>query len=156
MTPPPYSAPSSLLEQAHLALLRGQLKEARLMLEALIATDPNDVAAQDLLAQVALRQKSTTTGLTPQNSWWRRSFPNKSFSNLVGALLFFCYGLVQIVPVLQAGFAHGFGPQTTVMVGSRYPHQVPIGSLALHSGIPFAVAFVLLYVFFRQLQDQDQ
>ncbi len=40
------------LEQAHLAVLRGQWSEARRLLEPLVAREPGNAAAQDLFAQV--------------------------------------------------------------------------------------------------------
>jgi len=147
-------SPSSLLEQAHLAFMRGQFIEARMMLESLIASEPGNIAAHDLLAQVLLKQDSMD-GRTPKFLWWR-SISSKVISNLVVALFFIGFGIVQTVPLVQAGLAHGFGPGTTVtMTGNTglYPHQVPIRSLMLHCCLPYSVGFVLLYVFFRQISD---
>lgn len=48
--------PPDLLEQAHLALLRGHLDEARSLLEHLVIAEPNNTAAEDLRASVIAQQ----------------------------------------------------------------------------------------------------
>lgn len=156
MNPPPYPAPSSLLEQAHLASLRGQYKEARLMLEALVDAEPNNIAAQELLAQVILKQGSMAADQSRKFPWRSWSMPNKAVTNLVTGLVFLGMGVVQMVPIFQAGFAHGFGLQTTITVEGKNGHsyQVTMGSQAAHCCIPIGIGFVLLYLFFRQMPDQ--
>ena len=157
MTLPPYSAPPSLIEQTHLASMRGKYKEARLMLEALIDAEPNNVAAQDLLAQVALKQGSMVAGQIPKPPWRCWSMPNKAASNLVVGLVFLGIGIVQTVPIFQAGFAHGFGLQTTITIEGKNGHsfQVTMGSQAAHCCIPIGIGLVLLYLFFRQVSDRN-
>jgi len=154
MTFSPYSAPSSMLEQAHLASVRGQYKEARLMLESLINAEPDNVAAQDLLAQVAFKQGSMATSRSPksQRCW---SMSNKAATNLIVGIMFLGIGIFQTVPILQAGFTHGFGPQTTVTITGKSgrSYQVTLGSQAAHCCIPIGIGLVLLYLFFRQASD---
>jgi hypothetical protein len=49
-------APTDLLEQAHLALMRGHLAQARSLLEQLIIAEPDNAEAQDLRATVIAQQ----------------------------------------------------------------------------------------------------
>ena len=53
---PPSPAPPDLLEQAHLAFLRGHLGEARSLLDRLVLAEPDNGPAQDLRATVIGKQ----------------------------------------------------------------------------------------------------
>lgn len=86
---PQSPTPPDLLEQAHLALLRGHLEQARSLLDRLIAAEPGNAAAQDLRATVIAKQVavSETARLQagdfpgasppmPAGSMWTRPVPN--------------------------------------------------------------------------------
>lgn len=88
MTPQPLTPPD-LLEQAHLALLGGNLGQARSLLERLIVAEPDNAPAQDLRATVIAKQVALSEtarlqtgefpGAAPQaqtGSVWTRPLPD--------------------------------------------------------------------------------
>lgn len=134
MEPPKPDYTSDLLEQAHLAYTRKQYAEARMMLETLVAAHPNDQEAADLYTHVVAAQ-SPSSGQS--NSLWNRNFLSKSAGQaLIFGLFMFVYGIINAVPAIQAGFAQGFGPHTTVVTdGSRHISVVPIHEVLFHAGL---------------------
>ena len=86
---PQSSTSPDLLEQAHLALLRGDLGQARSLLDRLVMIEPDNVPAQELRATVVGRQAALTetarlesgdyTGAVQQaqtGSIWTRQIPD--------------------------------------------------------------------------------
>jgi hypothetical protein len=64
-------APTDLLEQAHLALMRGHLAQARSLLEQLITAEPHNAEAQDLRATVIAQQATLS-----ETALQARAFPS--------------------------------------------------------------------------------
>ncbi len=71
----PSPTPPDLLEQAHLALLRGHLDEARAFLERLVIAEPNNTAAEDLRASVIARQAARDETARLQQMDWPNTTP---------------------------------------------------------------------------------
>ena len=122
------------------------------MLEALLDAEPDNSGAQELLAQVAFKEGGMIAGQAPKSSWWRWSMSNKA-GNLIVGLLFLGMGIIQMVPIFQAGSAHGFGSQTVITVEGKSgrSYQVTMGSQAAFCCIPIGMGLVFLCLFFCQV-----
>jgi len=149
-------ATSDLLEQAHLAWMRGELPKARLLLETLLQAEPGNSAAQDLLANVALKQAADASrgrpAKVPMGSIWNREVVSSAaLTNLVVGLLFLSSGMGKAILVLQAGLAHGFNSHTSVTMFGKYtnaPYAVPIFHALAQSAVLLLVGLGLLTWFY--------
>ncbi len=133
MEPPKPDYSAYLLEQAYLAYTHKQYAEARMMLETLVTTNPNDRETADLYARVVAAQASSAG---QGSSLWNRNFLSKPAGQaLIFGLAMFVFGIINAMPAIQAGFAQGFGPHTTIVVGSKYISVVPIHEVLFHASL---------------------
>jgi len=137
---------SDLLEQAHLAYLHGELAEARLALETILAAEPGNFAASDLLTRTIAKQSSNSKRLNNFGSLWSRNIISRSATGcLMLALIILVTGAITLFRDTPIGLAQGFGPQTVVMDHGRLGwHTVPLLPDLLRSGIQVVLGSALL------------
>jgi hypothetical protein len=140
-----------LLEQAHLAYLRGEPAEARLALETILAAEPGNSDAADLLAKTIEKQESDSFRQNRIGSflWTRNESSRNAGPCLFLGILFSVFGMMGAARAIKAGFAQGFGPQSTVAVDGRLGWEaVPVRFELLHCGIFVVLGVAFLSYFF--------
>jgi hypothetical protein len=143
---------SNDLEQAHLAYLRGDLADARLELDGILAADPGNSAAADLLKKTKAEQKNNSIRPNKLGILFTWNGINKNrLDCLVVGIVALLYGVPSSVDDIKIGLAQGFGPHSVIMHYGRYSgkaYPTSLRTALLEAGIATVVGIALLLYFF--------
>jgi len=143
------------VDSAHLLFLRGQLAEAREMLEEHIKQTPADAAARSLLDKIQRRQVQETSvhedlvASARSLEWVENNFGLVVAAG-IGLILFACY---RAAAAIHLGSQEGFNTRipyvVTTLTGKQYPNAGPLHNLLMFPVLHFVVGCGLLAVAFH-------
>src|SRR5579884_601575 len=147
------------LEQAHLALMRGDLDQARQLVEGVLEQEPDNLSAMKLFNQVRSQQARIRAEQIEEESRvqartnWLNTFDPSTlqvYLMLIGASILVGVGFCLAINPFILGLRHGFSYQVvkpTFLGDGHYPvHFLLVGPLIL-----FGLGAFLLYSLFRYL-----
>ncbi|HLV80344.1 MAG TPA: hypothetical protein VKT32_08675 [Chthonomonadaceae bacterium] len=147
------------LEQAHLALIRGDLEEARQLVEGVLEKEPDNLPAMKLFnkvrsqqARIRAEQIEDESRVQARTNWLNTFDPSTAqvYLMLIGASILVGVGFCLAINPFILGLRHGFSYQVvkpTFLGDGHYPvHFLLVGPL-----IMFGLGVFLLYSLFRYL-----
>lgn len=147
------------LEQAHLALVRGDLDEARQLVESILEKEPDNLSAMKLFnkvrsqqARIKAEQIEAESRAQARTNWLNTFDPStvQVYLMLIGASILVGVGFCLAINPIMLGFRHGFSYQVekpTFLGSGHYPiHFLLVGPV-----IMFGLGAFLLYSLFRYL-----
>ncbi len=147
------------LEQAHLALIRGDLEEARQLVEGVLEKEPDNLPAMKLFnkvrsqqARIRAEQIEDESRVQARTNWLNTFDPSTAqvYLMLIGASILVGVGFCLAINPFILGLRHGFSYQVvkpTFLGDGHYPvHFLLVGPLIL-----LGLGVFLLYSLFRYL-----
>ncbi|HZT41997.1 MAG TPA: hypothetical protein VFA07_07395 [Chthonomonadaceae bacterium] len=147
------------LEEAHLAFIRGNVRQAYDLVESVLKTEPENDSARRLLAKI---EKAQMEDITKQertaNSWLATLDPDTYtiIGMIITGIFLVIVGIVMAIHPILLGFQRGFSTQ--IVVNPDADESGARGHFPIHILLAFPCLFIgigayLLYSVYRYLRD---